>query len=114
MQDGFIEPRVGGRWYERGEDGSESDWGKVLAWEPPLRLVLAWQLNTAFQFDPTAASEVEIRFTAESAAVTVIELEHRHIERAGACAEEFRTRVDAPNGWSAILANYAAHLAARE
>jgi hypothetical protein len=114
MKDAVLEPRVGGRWYERGEDGSECEWGKVLVWEPPVRVVLGWQINNAFQYDPTAMSEVEIRFIIESAAVTVVELEHRNIDRLGADAEEFRKKVDSPNGWGAILQLYAANVAARE
>jgi uncharacterized protein YndB with AHSA1/START domain len=114
MTEAFIEPRVGGRWYERGEDGSECEWGKVLAWEPPARIVLAWQINNNFKYDPTAMSEVEIRFVAESAGITVVELEHRNIERLGTGADEFRTKVDAPNGWTLIMQTYAAAVAARE
>lgn len=114
MKDAVLEPRVGGRWYERGEDGSECEWGKVLVWEPPARVVLGWQINNDFHYDPTTMSEVEIRFVAESAAVTVVELEHRNIERLGAAAEEFRKKVDGPNGWGAILQRYAADVAATE
>jgi uncharacterized protein YndB with AHSA1/START domain len=114
LKEAFIEPRVGGRWYERGEDGSECEWGKVLAWEPPARVVLGWQIRGDFKYDPTAMSEVEIRFIAESAGVTVVELEHRNIERLGTEAEEFRKKVDAPNGWGLILQTYAAAVAAKE
>jgi uncharacterized protein YndB with AHSA1/START domain len=114
MKEAIIEPRVGGRWYERGEDGSECEWGKVLAWEPPTRLVLGWQINNNFKYDPTAMSEVEIRFIAESAGVTVVELEHRNIERLGTEAEDFRKKVDSPNGWTLIMQMYAAAVAARE
>jgi uncharacterized protein YndB with AHSA1/START domain len=114
MREAIIEPRVGGRWYERGEDGSECEWGKVLAWEPPARVVLAWQINNSFKYDPTAMSEVEIRFVAESAAVTLVELEHRNIDRLGSDADEFRKKVDSPNGWSLIMQTYAAAVAARE
>lgn len=114
LQAAILEPRVGGRWYERGEDGSECEWGRVLVWEPPARVVLAWQIDTQFKYDPACVSEVEIRFVAESAQVTRVELEHRNIERLGAGAGEFRTRVDAPNGWSGILAQYAAHVAPQE
>ena len=114
MKEAFIEPRVGGRWYERGEDGSECEWGKVLVWEPPARVVLGWQIRSDFKYDPTAMSEVEIRFVAESTGVTVVELEHRNIERLGAAAEEFRKRVDSPNGWGLILQTYAAAVAAQE
>jgi hypothetical protein len=114
MQEAIIEPRVGGRWYERGEDGSECEWGKVLVWEPPARVVLGWQINNNFKYDPVSMSEVEIRFIAESPGITVVELEHRDIEKLGTGAEEFRVKVDAPNGWTAILTAYAAHAAARE
>ncbi len=111
MTDAVIEPRVGGRWYERGEDGSECEWGKVLVWEPPARVVLAWQINTQFQYDPTVISEVDIRFVAESPSVTVVTLEHRDIERLGADPEEFRNKVDAPSGWRGILDLFAAYAA---
>ena len=59
MKDVVIEPRAGGRWYERGQDGSECDWGVVLAWEPPGRLLLGWHLDSEFRHDPGAATEVE-------------------------------------------------------
>jgi len=114
MKEAFIEPHVGGRWYERGEDGSECEWGKVLVWEPPARVVLGWQINNQFKYDPTTMSEVEIRFVVESAGVTVVELEHRNIDRLGADAEEFRKKVDAPTGWGLILETYAATVAAKE
>jgi uncharacterized protein YndB with AHSA1/START domain len=112
LQDAVIEPRAGGRWYERSEDGSECEWGKVLVWEPPTRVVLAWQIDTQFKYDPSVISEVEVRFIAESPSLTVVELEHRNIDRLGTDPEEFRNKVDAPNGWSAILELYAAYAAA--
>src|SRR5262245_29734942 len=65
MEQAVIEPRVGGRWYERSADGSECEWGKVIAWDPPSRVVLGWQINAQFRYDPTVISEVEIRFAAE-------------------------------------------------
>jgi hypothetical protein len=114
MKDAVMEPRVGGRWYEIDEDGSECEWGKVLAWEPPGRVLLAWQIDSRFRYDPTRVSEVEIRFTPESPGVTLVELEHRHLERLGAEADDLRQKVDAPNGWTAILDHYAACTAARE
>ncbi|HVY82069.1 MAG TPA: SRPBCC family protein [Steroidobacteraceae bacterium] len=114
LKEACIEPRVGGRWYERGEDGSECEWGRVLAWEPSVRVLLGWQINNQFKYDPTTMSEVEIRFIAESAGVTRVELEHRHIERLGGDAPELRQKVDAPNGWGLILQTYAAAVAAKE
>ena len=112
MKDAFMEPRAGGRWYERGEDGSECEWGKVLVWDPPTRVLLAWQINVQFKYDPTALSEVDIRFSAESPSVTIVELEHRNIDKLGAGAAEFRSKVDAPQGWGGILDLYAACAAA--
>ncbi|HLY54417.1 MAG TPA: SRPBCC family protein [Stellaceae bacterium] len=111
MRSATIEPRQGGRWYETGEDGSESDWGKVLVWDPPGRVVLSWDLDAQFQRNPNRSSEVEIRFLAEGAG-TRVELEHSNLERLG--GEDgaiLRQRVDAPNGWGAILAQYATHAA---
>ncbi len=98
-----IEPRVGGRWYERGEDGSECDWGKVLACEPPGRLVLSWQINGRFQFDPSLVTEVEVTFAADGPDATRVELEHRYLERAGDSAEALRSVVDSPGGWAGSL-----------
>ncbi len=80
LKDAIIEPRAGGRWFERGEDGSECQWGRVLAWEPPHRLVLAWKLNAQWKFDETFVTEVELRFIAEDGG-TRVELEHRFLER---------------------------------
>ena len=102
----IIEPFVNGRWYHRGNDGLECDNGKVLAWEPPHRLLLAWQLNPEWQYDPELLTEVEVKFIAEGERKTRVELEHRHIERMGAKAETARSMVDAPNGWTAILEAY--------
>jgi len=103
----LIEPRLGGRWFERGEDGSECDWGKVLAWEPPTRLLLSWQLNGNFQVDPNLVTEVEITFIAEGAALTRVELEHRYLERAGDTAAALRAGIDSPDGWAELLKRFA-------
>ncbi len=103
----IIEPRVGGRWFERGVDGVETEIGRVLTWDPPSRLVLAWQLTADWRYDPDLVTEVEVRFVAEGADVTLVELEHRNLERFGERAEAVRQSIDAPNGWSAILALYA-------
>ena len=106
MQDAIIEPRAGGRWYERGVDGSECEWGRVLAWEPPQRVVLAWQLNADWQFDPHLVTEVEVRFTPEGEG-TRVDLEHRNLERFGERADTVRGQIDAEGGWGLILQNFA-------
>jgi uncharacterized protein YndB with AHSA1/START domain len=104
-----IERRKGGRWFERAADGTECDWGRVLAWEPPHRVAFAWHLQADWKFDPDPekASEVEIRFFATDAGETRVELEHRNLERHGASWEQVRTSVDSPGGWTAILENFA-------
>jgi uncharacterized protein YndB with AHSA1/START domain len=83
MATAMLEPREGGRWYEQGIDGSECDWGRVLAWEPPHRLVVTWQINGQWQYDPDPAhaSEIEVRFTADGPDQTTVNLEHRHLDR---------------------------------
>jgi uncharacterized protein YndB with AHSA1/START domain len=106
LKETIIEPFAKGRWYQVGEDGSECDTGYVMAWEPPHRLLLAWQLNPDWQFDPNLITEVEVKFIAEGECATRVELEHRHLERMGAKAETARTAIDSPNGWSAILEAY--------
>ena len=102
-----IEPLVGGRWFERGEDGSECDWGKVLAWDPPGRLLLSWQLNGHFAHDPNLVTEVEVHFIADGPNLTRVEVEHRYFERAGETAEALRAGVDAPEGWTMLLERFA-------
>lgn len=104
-----VEPRAGGRWFERAADGSECDWGRVLAWEPPNRVVFSWHLQADWSFDPNPekASEVEVRFLAEGTDKTRVELEHRNLERHGEGWEKVRTGVDSPGGWTAILEQFA-------
>ncbi len=102
-----IEPVESGRWYERGVDGVETQVGHVLVWDPPSRLVLAWQLSAEWRFDPDLITEVEVRFIAEGDGSTRVELEHRNLERFGDKAEAVSQSIGAPNGWGAILALYA-------
>ena len=111
LADVVVEPREGGRWFERGEDGTECDWGRVLAWEPPGRLLLSWHLQGDWEYhpDPAKASEIEVRFVAEADGLTRVELEHRHIERHD-LADDVISGVDSENGWSGILASYAQHV----
>ena len=105
LQKAVIEPRVGGRCFGREADGTEFQWGTVLAWEPPNRLVIAWHIGPSFQttdLNPAASSEVEITFTAE-AGMTRVDLEHRRLERHGADFEKLRTAVAGPGGWGGLL-----------
>jgi len=103
----IIEPRAGGRCYSEQVDNSQCDWGRVLVWEPPRRLVLAWQITHEWGFQPDLAksSEVEVRFTPVGNG-TRVDVEHRHFERHGAGGESMRASVDAPNGWTLILATF--------
>src|SRR5580692_6256251 len=82
--DAVIEPRVGGRWYERGDDGSTCQWGRVLVWEPHSLLVLSWNISADWQYDPALKTEIEVRFTTDGSDRTRVELEHRHLDRYGA------------------------------
>lgn len=99
-----LEPRVGGRWYERGVDGSECDWGRVLAWEPPDRVLFTWQIDGAWRFDPDPArgSEIEARFRADGPDATVVEVEHRHFERLVG-GEGVHGAITGGGGWQRLL-----------
>jgi len=103
-----VEPRVGGRWYERGEQGGECDWGKVLVWDPPQRLVLAWQISGGWQFDPSVSTELDVRFSPDGSATTRVELEHRGLETMGAHGEAMRGIFDSPGGWTGLLERFSA------
>lgn len=102
-----IEPRAGGRWYERGVDGTECAWGHVRLWEPPTRVVLGWQLNAQWKFDSALLTEVEVRFTAIDAGTTRVELEHRGLEAYGAQAVAMQQIFSSPSGWNGMLEEYA-------
>ena len=104
MADAILEPREGGRWYERGVDGSECDWGRVLTWEPPRRLVVTWQINGQWQFDsnPAHASEIEVHFTADGPDHTAVELEHRHLDRL-VDGQIIHDTIGQGGGWTAVL-----------
>jgi uncharacterized protein YndB with AHSA1/START domain len=107
-----VEPRAGGRWFERGVDGSECEWGHVLVWEPPHRLVLGWELDAEWRHDPSLQSEVEVRFVAVGSHSTRVELEHRHLERYAGKAEQMHAGLDSEGGWTKILQLFAAAAAA--
>jgi glutathione S-transferase len=100
-----IEPHADGGWFERDADGNETKWGKVLAWEPPSRLLLAWQLNSDFDYDPTLSSEVELTFAPAESGGTLVRLEHRNLEQFGADAAKFADRLR--GGWPVRINEYA-------
>jgi len=108
MADALLEPREGGRWYERGTDGSECEWGRVLVWEPPHRLVVTWQINGQWQYDddPEHASEIEVRFTPDGPEQTIVELEHRYLDRLVA-GQAIHDTIGEGGGWTAILETFA-------
>jgi len=103
IKDIVVEPKAGGRWFERGEDGSECQWGKVLSWEPPSRLLLAWQITPSFSYDPDLVTEVEVRFIAEASG-TRVELEHR-LDGYDTAAEDMFKVFD--GGWQGLLESFA-------
>jgi uncharacterized protein YndB with AHSA1/START domain len=106
LKDVLIEPRAGGRWYETGEDGAECQWGYVIAWDPPKRVVLAWQLSAEWQFDASLVTEVEVEFIPDGTG-TRVEFEHRNLERFGDKAASVRDQISSPGGWPGILDGYA-------
>ncbi len=104
-----FEPRVGGRIYDRGVDGSECAWARVLAFEPPDRVVFSWDISPRWQLedDPSRASEIEVRFVAEDEGRTRVELEHRHLDRHGEGWEGLREGVAGSDGWPLYLQRFA-------
>jgi uncharacterized protein YndB with AHSA1/START domain len=107
-----FEPRAGGRIYDRGVDGSECQWARVLAYEPPERVVFSWDINPQFQIesDLEKTSEVEVRFISEAPERTRVELEHRNLDRHGEGWEGERGAVASEGGWPLYLQRFAALL----
>jgi len=105
VAESVFEPREGGRIYDRGVDGSECAWSRVLAYEPPERLVFSWDISPQWQIetDLSRASEVEVRFVAEAPDRTRVELEHRHLDRHGDGWEGLREGVGSEDGWPIYL-----------
>lgn len=103
-----FEGQVGGHVYDRGVDGQVCRWARVLAYDPPERLVISWDISPAWQIetDPARASEVEVRFVAESPGRTRVELEHRHLERHGEGWEGVHDAVDGDQGWPLYLRRF--------
>jgi uncharacterized protein YndB with AHSA1/START domain len=107
-----FEPRAGGHIYDRGVDGSECRWARVLAYEPPGRVVFSWDISPHWQVeeDPERTSEVEVRFVPETEGRTRVELEHRNLDRHGDGWEGMRAGVESPDGWPLYLSRYAERL----
>jgi uncharacterized protein YndB with AHSA1/START domain len=105
-----IEPRLDGFCYERGPHGFRCDWGRVLAWEPPDRLTIAWQISPRREPepDPARASTIELRFDTEGEGRTRVTLEHRDFDHHGDGAEGYRESLASEQGWPYILSRYAA------
>jgi uncharacterized protein YndB with AHSA1/START domain len=109
-----FEPRVGGQVYDRGADGSECHWARVLAYEPPTRVVISWDISPQWQIesDLEKTSEVEVRFISDGSDRTRLELEHRNIDRHGEGWEQTRESVGGDGGWPGCLRSFAERLAA--
>jgi uncharacterized protein YndB with AHSA1/START domain len=104
-----FEPRVGGHIYDRGTDGSECHWARVLVYEPPTRVAFSWNISLQWQLepDPQKTSEVELRFTAQGRDRTRVDLEHRNLDRHGDGWEQMRDAVGSPDGWGLGLRRFA-------
>jgi uncharacterized protein YndB with AHSA1/START domain len=113
MAEAIIEPRVGGRAYERGVDGGECDWGVVLAYEPPSRIVVSWQIGADWKYDPdeSKASEYEVRFIPEGPDSTLVEFEHRNLERHGPDGRKIFEAVGGEGGWGKLMELFAEKVA---
>lgn len=110
IAESVFEPHVGGRVYDRGIDGRECQWGRVLAYDPPQRIVFSWDISPYWQIetDLDRTSEVELRFIAEGPARTRVELEHRNLDHHGDGWEGMRAGVEGDQGWPLYLARFAA------
>jgi uncharacterized protein YndB with AHSA1/START domain len=115
LSETVFEPRVGGRIYDKGVDGSECTWARVLAYEPPDRVVFSWDigLDWTIETDHARTSEVELRFVPDGPERTRVELEHRHLERHGEGWEAMRDAVGSPDGWGVGMRRFAAYVGGR-
>jgi uncharacterized protein YndB with AHSA1/START domain len=102
-----IEPRTGGRWFTRHQDGTETSTGVVVAWEPPTRLVITWQIGADWKFHPDLVTTVELGFEPVGEGQTRVRLEHRDLDAFGADAAEMKKTFEDPGAWTATLAAYA-------
>jgi uncharacterized protein YndB with AHSA1/START domain len=110
MAEAVLELHHDGRWFERGVDGSECDWGRVLAYEPPNHIALSWHLDGSWTYDPdpAKASRVDVRFVAETEHVTRVELRHSGLDHHGSDWLDLRAGIAGPGGWNGLLGRFAA------
>ncbi|MGC1184071.1 MAG: SRPBCC domain-containing protein [Candidatus Dormiibacterota bacterium] len=101
-----MEPKPAGRWYERGDDGSESPWGEVLVFEPVQRVVLGWRVSSDWKYDPAVRSEIEVRFRPTAEGGVLVELEHRCVEQIGDHAQLLQATFDGDDGWTDLLRRF--------
>ena len=102
----MVEPRSGGRWFERDIDGNECQWGRVAAWDPPRKVLLLWQIGVDWQFDPEFETEVEVTFSEDGLDRTRVDLRHRNLQRYGDKTDQMRAIFDDPAGWTGTLAGF--------
>jgi len=111
MKSAVMETRLGGRWYELAEDGTQTNVGRIIVWEPPQRFVITWDINSKWKPDTTISSEVEVKFIPDGINGTRVELEHRKFEQMGAeQGETMREHVD--SGWPSMLERFKAEIEA--
>ncbi|HVB14885.1 MAG TPA: SRPBCC domain-containing protein [Candidatus Dormibacteraeota bacterium] len=101
-----MEPHAGGRWYERGDDGSEFPWGETLVFEPSRRVVLSWRVGSDWHYDPSVRTEIEIIFVADSPSACRLRLEHRCVDQIGDDAVRLLATFDGQDGWTELLRRY--------
>ena len=102
-----LEAGAGGRWFSRHEDGSETQTGRVLVWDPFSRIVLAGQITAQWQYDAEFVTEVEVTFTPQGNEETLVEMEHRNLELYGEAATAFRQSIGSEGGWPGIMTGFA-------
>ena len=107
-----VEPRVGGRWFTRHTDGTETSTGFVTAWEPACRFTVTWQIGADWHFHDDLVTTVDVRFQAEGPGRTRVVLEHRGLEAYGEAAAAMRETFEQPGAWEGTLAAYAGRVAA--
>jgi uncharacterized protein YndB with AHSA1/START domain len=109
----ILEPREGGRWFERGSDGSECEWGRVLVYAPPTRVAVSWHLGQDFKYDPdpAKASRVDVTFHDEGSGKTRVDVVHSQLDRHGDGWQKVKESVGSMGGWPLIIEAYAASAA---